>query len=131
MLEDMVDHSRLVGRMDVLEGVGRRRRWSAQEKGWIVAASFSRGANVSEIARQNDISPQHLFQWRQAAKAGQLILTLDDDVAFAPLILEEPTPRANSDGGVTVKVAGAMIMVTGSTDLTLLAAVVRALKVSA
>jgi transposase len=27
---------------------------------------------VSEVARRHEISPQHLFAWRKAARAGQL-----------------------------------------------------------
>jgi len=40
------------------------------DRGGVVCA----GANASDVARQHDISPQHLFQWRHAAKAGRLVL---------------------------------------------------------
>ena len=126
MFESMSNHSRPYGRMEVHQSVGRRRRWSVEDKSRIVAASFAPGANVSEVARQNDISPQHLFQWRHAARTGQLVLSLDDDMAFAPVMLEPPRGR-----GLAVEIAGAVIQVTGETDLGLLGAVVRALKAQA
>jgi transposase len=34
--------------------------------------SYAPGAVVSEVARQNDISAQHVFAWRKAARAGLL-----------------------------------------------------------
>jgi hypothetical protein len=37
-----------------------------------VAGSYAPGAVVSEVARRHDISPQHLFAWRKAARAGVL-----------------------------------------------------------
>ena len=32
---------------------------------------------MSEVARRHEISPQHLFAWRKAARAGQLTLPAD------------------------------------------------------
>jgi transposase len=55
------------------------------------------GRQVSEVARQNGISPKHLFQWRRAAREGQLVLALDDDVAFAAVMAE--TAVAPRPGG--------------------------------
>jgi hypothetical protein len=37
---------------------------------------------VSEVARRHDISPQHLFGWRKAARAGQLTLPMDDPLSM-------------------------------------------------
>ena len=58
----------------VERGVGRRRRWRADDKGRIIAESYAAGAVVSEVARRHDITPQQLFVWRKAARAGQLTL---------------------------------------------------------
>ena len=132
MLENMINHSRSYGRVEIHEGAGRRRRWSAEEKARIVAASFAPGANVSYVARQNDISPQHLFQWRRAARSGELVLALDDDVEFAPVVLDGADGGAHSvRGGLEVEIAGVVVRVTSGTDLRLLTAVVRALKAAA
>jgi transposase len=81
------------------------------------------------VARQHDISPQHLFQWRHAAKAGRLVLPLDDDVMFAPVMLDRQADgRARSGVEVEVEVAGAVIRVKAQTDLQLVAAIARALQ---
>jgi transposase-like protein len=41
-----------------------------------------------EVARQNDISPQHLFAWRKAARAGLLSLPADKGPLFVPVVTE-------------------------------------------
>ena len=68
MVDHIVDASAPRGRVEIRSGVGRRRRWSDAEKGRIVAESFTPGAVVSEVARRHEISPQHLFAWRKAAR---------------------------------------------------------------
>jgi transposase len=47
----------------------RRRRWSSDEKARIVMESLRPGANVSEVARRNGLSPKRLFAWRREAHA--------------------------------------------------------------
>lgn len=127
MVDNVFKAMEVVRPVEVRTSVERRRRWSVEEKGRIVAESFAPGANASDVARQHDISPQHLFQWRQAAKAGRLVLPLDDDVMFAPVVLDRPAAgRAGAE--VEVEVAGAVIRVRAQTDLRLVAAIARALK---
>ena len=72
MVDRIFDALEPRGRVDIQVGVGRRRRWSDEVKGRIVAASYAPGAIVSEVARRHDISPQHLFGWRKAARSGAL-----------------------------------------------------------
>jgi transposase len=69
MVDHIVDGSEPRGRVDIRVGVGRRRRWSVEIKGRIVAESYAPGAVVSEVARRHGMSPQHLFGWRKAARA--------------------------------------------------------------
>src|SRR5205814_9991397 len=68
MVDHIVDATAPRGRVEIRSGVGRRRRWSDEDKGRIVAESYAPGAVVSEIARRHEISPQHLFAWRKAAR---------------------------------------------------------------
>jgi transposase len=58
-----------VRRIELITGTGRRRRWSSDDKARIVAESLEPGANVSEVARRNGLSPQQLFAWRRATHA--------------------------------------------------------------
>ena len=76
MVDHIVDSSEPRGRVHIQVGPGRRLRWSDEAKGRIVAESFAPGAIVSDVARRHDISPQHLFAWRKAARGGLLSLPL-------------------------------------------------------
>src|SRR5215831_2793134 len=51
-------------RIEVITGVERRRKWSAQEKAAIVAESLVEGSVISEVARRHGLNPQQLFGWR-------------------------------------------------------------------
>jgi transposase len=48
-------------RIEVITGVERRRKWSAQEKAAIAAERLAEGAVVSEVARRHGLNPQQLF----------------------------------------------------------------------
>jgi transposase len=54
--------------LGVVTGPGRRREWPAAEKARIIVESLTPGANVSEVARRNGLSPQQLFGWRREAR---------------------------------------------------------------
>lgn len=58
-----------VRRIERITGTGRRRQWSSDDKARIVEESLRPGANVSDVARRNGLSPQQLFAWRRAAHA--------------------------------------------------------------
>ena len=91
MVDHIDDASEPRGRVDIRVGVGRRRRWSVATKGRIVAESYAPGAVVSEVARRHDMSPQHLFGWRKAARAGLLTLPADEVPMFVPIVREAVT----------------------------------------
>ena len=47
----------------------RRRDWSDAEKTRILLESAEPGANISDVARRNGLSPQQLFGWRREVRA--------------------------------------------------------------
>jgi transposase len=50
---------------------------------------------VSEVARRHEISPQHLFAWRKAARVGELALPAAETAAmFVPVMLAYPSGGA-------------------------------------
>ena len=114
------------GRVVIQEGSGRRRRWTAEEKGRIVALTLAPGVKVSDVAREHDLSPQHLFQWRREAKAGKLVLPVDDDFLFAPILTEGPHRQASSE--IPIEIGGGVVRANWSTDFKLLAMVMKALR---
>ena len=113
-------------RVVIQEGSGRRRRWTKEEKGRIVALTLAPGVKVSDVAREYDLSPQHLFQWRREAKTGKLVLPVDDDFLFAPIV-SETAPRC-STSGVAIEIGDAVVRANWSTDFKLLAVGVKALR---
>ena len=81
-------------RIEVITGVERRRKWTAQEKAAIVAESLAEGAVVSEVARRLGLSPQQVFGWRarlREAVGGSASLS-DATPAFVPAIVENVPP---------------------------------------
>ena len=134
MVDHMVETSRPRGRVDVQIGAGRRRRWSDEAKGRIVAESYAAGAVVSEVARRHDISAQHLFAWRKAARSGLLSLPADEAPLFVPVVTElrheGVTLGASGQGCVTItiEIGGAVVRTTPGVDPAWLRDVLRAVK---
>src|SRR2546423_15644568 len=115
MVEHIVDASERRGGVDIRVGVGLRRRWRAEDKGRIVAESYALGTVVSEVARRHDISPQHLFAWRKAARAGLLALPGEEAQAFVPVVTQAgpggaaAAATAKGCGAVIIEIGGAVV----------------------
>ena len=134
MVDHIVEPSAPRGRIDIQVGAGRRRRWSDAAKGRIVAESYAPGAVVSEVARRHDISPQHLFAWRKAARAGLLSLPADEAPMFVPVVTElhhdGMTAAASAQGAtaITIEIGGAVVRAAPGVDPAWLRDVLRAVK---
>lgn len=133
MVDHIVDASERRGRVDIRVGVGRRRRWSDDAKGRVVAESYEPGAIVSEVARRHDISPQHLFGWRKAARAGRLVLPAAGPPLFVPVVTATGEPGAANlvakpVGSIVIEIAGAVVRADPGVDLGWLRDVLRAVK---
>lgn len=137
MVDRIVDASVPRGRVEIRTGVGRRRRWSDEAKSRIVAESFERGAVVSEVARRHELSPQHLFAWRKAARAGLLTLPADAALAFVPVVTETCGDHARlamaafGSATILIEIGGAIVRVAPGVDLAWLRDVLRAVKAAA
>lgn len=128
-------------RVEILTGPGRRRKWSAEEKGRIVAETLEPGARVSEVARRWQVCPQQIFGWRREArhepKASPEEPLRPPPQGFVPIFSSQHPVAATGRVATTaavieVKLAGAVIrVVSGSDDGTQLAAVLRAVRASA
>jgi transposase len=71
-----------MARIEVINGVERRRRWSFEEKQALVVASYAPGAVVRDIARRADVRPNQIYRWRQ--ELGSAIS------GFSPVIVASP-----------------------------------------
>lgn len=88
---------------------------------------------ASEVARRHEITPQHLFAWRKAARAGRLTLPAEEAPMFVPVVT---TTRevgvagalANRPGSIVIEIAGAVVRAERGVDLGWLRDVLRTVK---
>ena len=86
-------------RLAIVTGRGRRREWPAAEKARIIVESLTPGANVSEVARRNGLSPQRLFGWRREARD---LFAEDRGVARAASATSTVQPSASTSHDVAM-----------------------------
>ena len=89
-------------RVEVITGVGRRRRWTDEEKAWIVAESLDPATTVSAVARRYGLHASQLFVWRQQLAAPAVC----DAPGFVPVVVAE-------DGPAPTEVSGRMEIALG------------------
>ena len=105
-------------RGEVLGRVERRRRWSASEKLAVVVASLEPGAVVSTVARRFDVTRQQVYDWRRAARRGELgapggvvgfVEVVADPPTDAPVVDAETSSAETAPGSAatTAETAGA------------------------
>ena len=132
MTDTICDTKLACGRMDIRTGVGRRRRWTAQEKGRIVAEALNAGVPIAEIARRHDMSSQHLFNWIGAAKKGRLALPADEGAVFVPIVTATmemgKAPNAAATTAIEIGIKDFVVRVVPGIDMRLLVDVLRAVK---
>lgn len=75
--------------MEIITGVERRRRWSAEEKRRIVAETEQPGSGIAEIARRYEISRGLQWNWRSQVRRG--VLRPEPPSVFLPVqMISEP-----------------------------------------
>ena len=138
------------GRVEIITGPERRRRWSDEEKLQLVAAACRPGNSVSQVARQRGISASQLFGWRRQALAKGLITdnrsapSAAPALAFSPVeVAEEPaTPESGEEvrparrrkatrtsGTIEIDLkSGDRVRVEGCTDAGLVARIISVLR---
>jgi transposase len=118
-------------RLEVLTGLGGRRRWSSDDKARMVEESLAPGATVSEVARRHDIRPQQLFGWRRGMRIAE-----PAQMTFVPALVETPEkkPRARprparvGRGDIELEIEGVVVRVRRGAEAKTVAAVIKALK---
>jgi transposase len=131
-------------RIEVINGVCGRRRWSVDEKARILEQTLVPGAVVSEVARRHGLSPQQLFGWRREAR--RMNEAFAAPTAFVPAVLEgsasaavvEPRPgrrrrrrgssRTSASGAIEIEIDGVAVWVGPGASPKSIEAVIRALK---
>src|SRR3954453_22072671 len=128
----MRTHSRTTGtnddgfrRIEVITGVGRRRRWTDEEKAWIVAESLEPASTVSAGARGDGLPPGQLFVWRQQLAAP----VVREAPAFVPVVVAEnaATP-AEMAGRIEIALGSVVVRVGADVDAAALRRVLEAVR---
>src|SRR3954470_13574327 len=94
-------------RLEVITGVGRRRRWSAEEKARIVAESLDPATTSSAVARRYGLHASQLFVWRQQLQRSAPSVAAVSGPGFVPVLIAE-------DGPAPAEAAGRMEIALGS-----------------
>ncbi len=125
---DISDDTKPARRAVEVTGVVRRRRWTVEEKGRIVAEAVAPGAVIAEVARRHDLMPQHMSNWIRAAKDGHFVLPADDPPVVEPAEASKPAPYRKQSGCIEIAIGTVMVRVPSGTDARAVEAVLRAVK---
>lgn len=104
-------------RLEIFTGHGRRRSWSAEQKGGIVAETLG-GESVSAVARRHGLTPQQVFAWRRQVGVGRG--PESGAPGFASVVV---SPTA-----IEIELCGMTIRVPAGSDGSALRAVLQAVK---
>jgi transposase len=101
-------------RIEVITGVGRRRRWTDEEEAWIVAESLDPATTVSAVARRYGLHASQLFTWRQQLAAPAAC----EGPGFVPVVVAEDGTAAPAEmaGRMEIALGPAVIRVGADVD---------------
>lgn len=117
------------GRVEVLTGPERRRRWSAAEKAAIVAESFAPGAVSSAIALRHGLHRNQLYAWRREQRSAVVADAGVPLPEFVPVIAQERVAAGGS--AIEIEIGGIVLRASPGIDFGFLGAVIRVLKATA
>ena len=113
------------GRVEVITGPERRRRWSDEEKLQLVAEACQLGNSVSQVARARGISASQLFGWRRKMLAKGLVTdnrskpSVAPALTFAPVEIAKEQSPADAGGKVRSTRRPAVTRISGSVEIEL------------
>jgi transposase len=130
---DISDNTNVVSRRGEVTRVVRRRRWSDEQKGRIVAEAITPGAVIADVARRHDLAPQHLSNWIRAAKNGRFALPADEMPTFVPVVSVESAPAKKAaherrPSFIEIVMGAIKVRVSGGIDTRDIEAVLRAVR---
>jgi len=141
-LDLTLEPARSVRRVEIINGIGGRRRWSVDDKARIVEETLVAGAVVSEIARRHGLTPQQLFGWRRTARGSVGNGADPGQPRFVPAVVEQATPEpagkqrkprqagrvGSATGIIEIEIGGVTVRVGRGVEAKTVAAVIRVLK---
>lgn len=135
-------------RLEVINGAGGRRVWSADARAAILEETLVPGAVVSAVARRHGLTPQQVFGWRREARRALEAVQESTPLRFVPAVVVAPTsepatvppPAAQrsrgsrqrgSAAGIELEVCGVAVRIGSGASEAQIAMVIRALKATA
>ena len=104
-------------RVEVITGVGRRRRWSDDEKARIVAESLDPATTSSAVARRYGLHVSQLFTWRQQLQRRASSVETSGTPGFVPVLLAEGSAgSAEAVGRMEIVLGPAVVRVGADVD---------------
>ena len=104
-------------RLQVITGVGRRRRWSTEEKARIVAESLDPATTASAVARRYGLHVSQLFSWRQQLQRRAASPGTIEGPAFVPALLaEDSAAPAEAEGRMEIALGSVVVRVGADVD---------------
>ena len=121
-----------MGRMTLITGDERRRRWSKEDRTRILAQIETPGAVVAEVARREDICTSLVYKWRRDARKSASL----GASGFAPVVIEaspiasasQPAVSAGATDVIVVEVKDARVRIGAGAPSALIAATLKALR---
>jgi transposase len=121
-----------MGRMTLITGGERRRRWSDEDRVRILAAISEPGAVVADVARREDVCTSLVYKWRRAERRDQSA----GACGFSPVIIETapPAPSAlppsqtSASGVVEVDLKDVRVRISADAPSAVIAATLKALR---
>ena len=113
-------------RLEVITGVGRRRRWSDEDKARIVAESLDPRTSASAVARRYGLHASQLFTWRQRLAA----LAACEGPGFVPVVVAEDAAATSPEpaGRIEIALGPAVVRVGPDVDAAALRRVLEAVR---
>jgi transposase len=133
-------------RLEVITGIGRRRRFTEDFKAQVIEETSAPGAVVSDVARRQGLTPQQVFTWRRRACQAMEAAKSKAPPPFVPAIVETAAAPSHlarkhqlrrthrvdrSSGSIEIEIAGMTVRIGRGADTKTIAAVLQALKAGA
>src|SRR5215213_508799 len=101
-------------RLEVITGVGRRRRWSDEDKARIVAESLDPATTSSAVARRYGLHASQLFVWRQQLQRSASLTETIGGPGFVPVLMAEDSLAPAEAAGRMEIVFGPVVVRVGA-----------------
>src|SRR3954462_8388403 len=99
-------------RLEVITGVGRRRRWSLEEKARFVAESLDPATTSSAVARRTGLHASQLFVGRQQLQRSAPSVAAVSGPGVVPVLIAEDGPApAEAAGRMEIALGPAVVRV--------------------